>query len=108
MPRYPHLQALRSLSRKKKSFWAWTLASANTRILKPEKIKDIPVRGAYYPDGGIPVVAGSYGRPIPRGRPLSPNGNAGSGDGWRVGCGKGWATIVSGRSSGLESNDPGR
>ncbi|GFY51260.1 uncharacterized protein TNIN_81401, partial [Trichonephila inaurata madagascariensis] len=35
--------------------------------------EDIPVRGAYYPDGGIPVVAGGrMERAYRRGRPLSP------------------------------------
>ncbi|XP_055950395.1 cadherin-86C-like isoform X2 [Argiope bruennichi] len=34
---------------------------------------DVPVRGAYYPDGGIPVVAGGrMERAYRRGRPLSP------------------------------------
>lgn len=35
---------------------------------------DIPARGAYYPDGGIPVVAGGrMERAYRRGRPLSPS-----------------------------------
>lgn len=37
-------------------------------------LDDVPVRGAYYQDGGIPVVAGGrMERAYRRGRPLTPN-----------------------------------
>ncbi|KAF8774671.1 Cadherin-86C like protein [Argiope bruennichi] len=40
---------------------------------KNSRPEDVPVRGAYYPDGGIPVVAGGrMERAYRRGRPLSP------------------------------------
>ncbi|GBN40944.1 hypothetical protein AVEN_94326-1, partial [Araneus ventricosus] len=52
--------------------WCTDGPNASTTMVTIWK-KDVPVRGAYYPDGGIPVVAGGrMERAYRRGRPLSP------------------------------------